>query len=275
MIKRSDGILPQPLSGKEYAAISLIFVVLGIILLAGFVYFAPRLLSSGTRDDSYYVILLIFGLICALVLFGVLKSYAQLKVRQPGVLLELGGPVVVAFLVVYGGFRLVPRPKSFNVVIRAHAPGKPIIRTGSIRLEYGSNPPEQPIESNGDAEFREIPQEYKGQSVKVLPEVDGYEQQYYTVTLDKQVIDVTLVKEHPETRLTGKIVPPQPHRTVRIVVDDEEPVEPTEDGRFAMVVHRKLNERVRISISVDGQERYDDFQTLPGPVTLVLRKPST
>lgn len=263
----------QPLSGKDYAIIAVTFVALGIGLLLGFAFLAPRVLPSAVSDQFYYVVLLLWGLVSALVLFGVLRGYARLTVKQPGVLLELGGPVVVAFLVVYGGFKLVPRAGSFSVTVRPHAVDAPVITQGKIRMEYGANPAIRDIDSSGDAEFREIPREYRGQAVKVLPQVDGYKQEYQTVSLDKSVIDLALTKESPETKLTGKIVPPEKGKVVKVLVEGENrEAVPDEYGRFEMVVHRKNAERIRISVWVDGKQVYDDYQMLPGPVTLLLEK---
>jgi hypothetical protein len=264
----------QPLSGKEYAVVGLVLLLFGIGLLIGFVLLAPRLLTNGLLDQVYYPVIILFGLVAAVVLFGVMKSYASLTVKQPGILLQLGGPAVVAVLVVFGGIRFVPRVGSFNVVVRPHAEGLPIISSGRIRLEYGANPAIRDLDSSGDAEFREIPHEYAGQTVRVLPDVEGYERVYQTVTLDpsKRVIDLPLTQENPTTKVSGRLAPPPKGEKVRVLVADEkEEAVPDEYGRFEITVHKKSTERARFSVWIDGKQVYDDYQPLSGEVTLVLK----
>jgi hypothetical protein len=271
-----SGAMPaQPLSGKDYAVIALVLFLFGAGLLIAFVLLAPRLLPNGLLDQFYYVVVIIFGLVAAVILFGVMRSYASLTVKQPpGMLLELGGPVVVAALVVFVGIKFVPHVESFNVIVRPHAEGAPIISSGSIRLEYGANPATRAIDSSGDADFREIPHQYSGQQVKILPEVDGYERAYQTITLDssKPVIDIQLSKEEIKTNVTGRLVPPQTGEQVRILVEGEK-VEavPDEYGRFEITVHKSKTERARFFVWINGKQIYNDFQPLSGEVTLVLK----
>lgn len=271
----SGAIPAQPLSGKDYAAVALVLLLFGVGLLIAFVLLVPRLLPSGLLEQFYYVVVIVFGLVAAVILFGVMRSYASLTVkRSPGILLELGGPVVVAALVVFGGIEFVPHVDSFSVIVRPHAVGAPIISSGSIRLEYGANPATRAIDSSGDADFREIPHQYSGQQVKILPEVDGYEREYQTITLDpsKPVINLQLTREDITIDMTGRLVPPQTGRQVKILVEGEK-VEaiPDEYGRFEITVHKSKTEQARFFVWIDGKQIYDDFQPLSGEVTLVLK----
>jgi len=45
---------------------------------------------------------------------------------------------------------------------------------------------------------------------------------------------------------------------------------PDELGRFKLAVSGKPGDRVRIRVYADGKLVYDDFQMLPGPVTLPM-----
>jgi hypothetical protein len=274
MTNREAGSFPQPLSGMDYAKIGAILLLLGIVLLLGFAFLSPRLLPAGLSDQFFYVVLLLWGLVCAMVLFGVMRSYARLTVRKPGILLELGGPVVVACLVVFGGFKLVPRQGTFNVTVRPHAVDAPVITSGKIRLEYGDNPAIRDLDSNGEADFKQIPREYWGAKVRVLPQVDGYSQEFQFITLDKNAIDLTLAREKPETTLKGKIIPPpRKGQVVRVLVEGEDGEAGVDEyGRFALLVHHKNGESIRLSVYVNNKQLYDGYQTLPGPVTLSISK---
>ncbi len=106
---RQRGIPNQPLSAKDYATVGFVTILFGVSLLILFVVFAPKLIPTGMVDQFYYILLLVWGLVCAITLFGVMKTYARLTYKRVGLVVELGGPAVVALLVVVGGFWLVPR----------------------------------------------------------------------------------------------------------------------------------------------------------------------
>jgi hypothetical protein len=78
-------------------------------------------------------------------------------------------------------------------------------------------------------------------------------------------------KESAETKVTGKLVPPQKGKEVKILVDDEKSeAVPDEFGRFQITVHKRSTERARVSVWINGEQVYDDYQPLSGPVTLSL-----
>lgn len=143
---------------------------IGIGLLIPFVAFTPRLLPADILNQFFYIVLIVWGLVCALVLFGVMRSYAHLTYKTFGIAIELGGPAAFAALVVVGGFWLVPRTDTFHLTIRPHGLGAPLIASGRVRMELGSlSPYTSDINSNGEADFKGIPRKFFGARVKVLP----------------------------------------------------------------------------------------------------------
>jgi hypothetical protein len=77
--------------------------------------------------------------------------------------------------------------------------------------------------------------------------------------------------DEAETRVEGRIAPPQKGKRVQILVDGEMgEVAADEYGRFEIVVHKKRTESARFFVWVDGKQVYDDWQPLSGQVTLVL-----
>lgn len=268
----------QPLSGKDYAVLAILTMGIGVVLLVLFVAFAPRLVPADILDQFFYIVLIVWGLVCALVLFGVMKSYARVTYKSVGGAIELGGPAAIAALVVLGGFWLVPRTDTFNITLRPHGPDAPMITSGKIRAEIGNLPPyTEDIKSNGEADFKSIPHKFHGASVRVLPQVDGYKEEYQTVGLDRDVIDLTLTKAPPpENILKGKIVPaPRQGQVVKILVQGEAGEEvPDNYGRFRFLVHKKLGDMVRVDICVDGRRVYDELLTLvKDEVDIFPRKP--
>jgi hypothetical protein len=254
------------LSGKDYAIVAAVMIVIGIGLLVLFVLFAPRLVPADILNQFFYIVLIVWGLVCALVLFGVIKSYARVTYKHLGGAIELGGPAAFAALVVVGGFWLVPRTDTFTLTLRPHGPGAPVITSGNIRVELGSlSPYTSDINSNGEAVFKAIPHKFWGATVKVLPQVDGYKDDYQTVVLDKDAIDLNLEKALPvETILKGKIKPaPGKGQVVRILVQGENGEgAPDAYGRFQFLVHKKPGETIRINVCSDGRRIYDDYVTV-------------
>jgi hypothetical protein len=274
MSPKAEGTLPQPLSGKDYALIAAVMMGIGIGLLVLFVLFAPKLVPADILNQFFYIVLIVWGLVCALVLFGVMKSYARLTYKSFGGAVELGGPAAFAALVVVGGFWLVPRTDTFHVTVRPHGPSAARITSGKISMELGSSSANSDINSNGEADFKDIPHKFRGAMVKILPQVHGYKEEYQTVVLDKEAIDLNLVKS--ETVLRGKIVPaPGKGQALKVLVQGEDGEKtPDSYGRFQFVVHKDLGEQVRVDVCAEGRRVYDDYVTLvEDEVDIHTRKP--
>jgi hypothetical protein len=276
-MKKADSA--QPLSAASYAIIAL----LGLIFAAGFtlfyIYQVPRLVESGAQGQVFYVLLIPWALSCAAFLFGAMKSYARFTYKHLGNFLELGGPVVLFCLVLVGGFKLVPpAPESFDLTVRAHSADErdPIITSGKITIDLDNDRRTASLGANGEADFKGIPPKFRGATLKVLPQVDGYEEQWQRHKLKTNVLDLPLVRAAlPVTILTGKISPPPgTGKTIKILVEGQKgETSPDALGRFELGVNGKAGERVRVLVYSDGKPVYDDYQVLPGPVTLSLHKP--
>src|SRR5215467_12282238 len=92
--------LSQHLPASLYAVIALITFLLSLGLLLIYVFYVPRLVQNGIEQRVFYILLLPWGIFAAVCLFGVMRSYARFTHRSVGHAMELGGPVVVFFLVV-------------------------------------------------------------------------------------------------------------------------------------------------------------------------------
>lgn len=95
--------LTRPVGGWGYAALAGIGLVASVALLLYLARNATMLLAGGTMNRVYYLVLIIAGLASAAFLFGAMQSYAEFKGAVWSGNLTLGGPVVVAALVVVGG----------------------------------------------------------------------------------------------------------------------------------------------------------------------------
>jgi hypothetical protein len=265
----------QPLSARNYAIIALI----GLIFAAGFsvfyVYRIPQLLASGVQAQIFYLLLIPWGLSSAAFLFGTMRSYARFTHKHVGDFLELGGPIMLFALGLVGGFRLVPASiETFDLVVRAHSDDSPLITSGLVTLDLPGLP-HASISSEGEANFKGISIRLKGKPIRVLPHVDGFQEKWLTPKLDGNILDGSLERAHPVTTLSGSLVPaPREGSTIKILIDGQD-VEayPDELGRFRLAgVGGKDGDRVRLKVYSSGRLVYDDYQVLPGPVTLLLQR---
>ena len=90
-------------------------------------------------------------------------------------------------------------------------------------------------------------------------------------------LDLALVRAAlPVTVLTGSISPPPSKgQSVRTFVDGQKSETSTDElGKFELSVNGKGGDRVLLKVYVDGKQVYDDYQVLPGPVTLILHRPN-
>src|SRR5271167_4789227 len=174
-MKTSD--TTQPLSAVNYAIIA----GLGLVIAAGFtlfyIYQVPKLVANGAQGQVFYLLLIPWALACAAFLFGAMKSYARYTNKQAGGFLELGGPVVLFCLVLVGGFKLVPpAAESFDLTVRAHSADQQeaIITSGKITLDLDNDRRSAPLGANGEADCKGIPAKFKGATLRVLPQIDGF-----------------------------------------------------------------------------------------------------
>ena len=262
----------QPLSGKNYVIIALLGLMFGAGFTVFYVYRVPQLVENGIQGQVFYLLLIPWALSCAAFLFGAMKSYAQFTHKHLGNFLELGGPVVLFCLVVVGGFKLVPPAiETFDLAVRAHSNDSPLITSGEITLELPGLP-HASFGPDGEANFKGISSRFKGTPIRVLPHVDGYEEKWLQPELEGNVLNVDLERAHPITVLNGSLVPrPRAEKTIKIIVDGQQAkTSPDEFGRFKLDVSGKPGDRVRLKIYSEGKLVYDDYQLLPGPITLRL-----
>ena len=261
-----------------YALIALIGLAIGIGMLFLYVYRVPNLIENGVQNQVFYLLLIPWALGCAAFLFGAMRSYARFTQRQLGNALELGGPVVLFCVVIVGGFKLVqPPPETFVLTVRAHSADdrNPIITSGQITIDLDNDRRSNPVSPNGEADFKGIPARFRGATVGVLPQVESYKKEWQRLELKGTVLDVTLQPASPPvTRLTGSIVPPpKDWAKLRLMVDGQsEEGKVDELGRFDFQVSGKDGDTIRLKIYDDTKLVFDDFQTLPGPLSLPLNK---
>jgi hypothetical protein len=264
----------QPLSALRYALIALVGLLLALGFTGFYIYEVPRLVQNGIQSQLFYILLIPWGLSSAAFLFGAMRTYAKLTYKHLGGVLELGGPVVLFCLIVLGGFKLVPPPPpTFDLAVRAHSADSPLIVNGQVTLDLPGLP-HASIGSDGEANFKSLSTIYQGKPIKILPQIDGYEKKWLIPTIDGNILNITLEKEHPSIDLVGSIIPipTEAKKTIILVEGQKGETSPDELGRFTLTVNGKAGDVVRVVVHQKGKLVYYDDEQLPGPITLKLRK---
>lgn len=148
--------MDQPLRPLTYIFVSAAALLISIGLLLFMVFLGPRLLQQGMNQQVFYFLLIPLGLSTAAFVFGGMRSYATINHRGSYGTFTATGPIVVAILVVIGGFYLIPTQNDFDVTIRVITPAGPL-RTGEVVLIAGASTIQQPINTNGEAVFKSLP----------------------------------------------------------------------------------------------------------------------
>ena len=123
-------------------------------------------------------------------------------------------------------YKLVPPPPTtfdLTVNVRSVNEKDPVITSGNITIDFDNNRTTQPIRSNGQADFKGVPEKFRDTTVKVLPHVEAYLTEYQEIRLDNDVIDLQLKKAVlPDVELTGRVVPvPRKSDEVTVLVEGE------------------------------------------------------
>jgi hypothetical protein len=146
---------------------------------------------------------------------------------------------------------------------------------GSVILDLGSDRRVAPIGTNGEANFKGIPQRFWGSNAKIFIEAAGYETTTRQYTVNKTAIDVPVEPAREQvTVLRGTVFPPpMKQQSVEISVAGQNvTTKPDASGAFLMQVAGQGGDKIRLIVSVDGKVVFDNYQILPGPVTVRLDK---
>ncbi len=136
----------------------------------------PGLLAPDAASArSFFVLLLILGLSSAAFLFGFLQSTASLSGTQFGTAFQFGGPVVVAILVVIGGFYLTKSAEQFALIIRLKS-DIPItdLNETFVRVDLGGRRDKRAFSPDGEATINEVPARFMGQEISIEIESKSY-----------------------------------------------------------------------------------------------------
>jgi hypothetical protein len=126
--------------------------------------------------------------------------------KNCGGVLELGGPIVGAALVVLGGFYLVPNPTPFEITVLVHQPGGFVPKaSGYLLVVIGTEVRRSEIGENGAVYLTDIPPSHRGETIPVSIESSEFElaqsEQKYTLTGDRIQVEV----KKKSGRISGRV----------------------------------------------------------------------
>src|SRR5215831_9942743 len=133
--------MAKSLTGKEYGLMALIALLISIGLLLYYVHEASSL-EPDELNKVYYIVLLPSAVASAVALFGVLRGYARLTTKHPGMAIELGGPAALFILVLWGGFQITrSEAGTFDLTVRVNSSDgtAPMIKTGAITIDLDND----------------------------------------------------------------------------------------------------------------------------------------
>jgi hypothetical protein len=172
---------PNPLQRAVLFGVLSLACLLGAMgVLALILWKAELLVWLGLVGSLHYVVLILLGLFAAGFLVSGTECYAAYTGKVLGGTLKLRGGVVVAALVVVGGFWL-PRPASeaFTITVLVHGEAGPhdlVLRNvGVVWMTLGPDRRQERIGDKGQADFKNIPASFRAQEVPVSVEAEGFE----------------------------------------------------------------------------------------------------
>jgi len=231
----------------------------------------------GSPSAAFYLALIAAGLSAAAFLFGALRSFASYQGRSSFGSLELGGPVVAAFLVVIMGFKYAQPPAYIDIVIRPFGPRgeAEIVRAGTITLDLGGMRISKPVTLDGEVHFNQVPSTYIGNLIPIIVTCDGYEtlSKKIAVPLDG-VVYVRLKAQIFDSTMAG-IFQTSLHLPVSgasIYINEKLVTKTDTDGRFRVELPLREGTTVRLRAEKSQTTGYEDYVPVKEGLTLLFER---
>ncbi len=253
---------------KTRLTISFVALICFILLLFTLLHFAEKLVGLGLWQGFYYPVLIFMGLSAGSAIAAVRESQATYTGKLFDGTLRLKGPVVVAAIVVVGGYFFGPKPTTFPLTVYVHGEAGPqdivLQKNGSVSLKLGPNIETAPIEKNGQAFFPAVPSDFRGQQVQAWVESDDYESPSPNAKIEGISLDLQVKKKIKRFKLAGNIFDEatrNPMSGVRVILTTySKETQTNADGRF----------NFDFEVEAGGQQRVNLIAQKTGYQTLSL-----
>lgn len=262
---------PQTVQFSALTLVTFLAILLGIGCAGGigFAWLVNHWNLGIAGQLLYYMLLLVWGLVCAIVLFAGLRSYADVSGSHLGWKIELGGPSALFAAVVLGGYLFVPRQPETNFSVWVRQPNQEYADSGTLAMNINqAQPIPAPIE-NGQAMFGNIPTSRLPQidngSVEFTPHVPGFPEKPKSVVnlRDKQRYEFTL--DSFSTNIKGSILRLHGQNgTAEIRIEHLVALPVDSENEFHGTVQAKSGSSYLVEVCINGMQAY--LESLPlGP----------
>jgi len=188
----------RPTQARATWVVAIVSLLLGLALFVTMLVNAAAWVRLGVVGHLWYLSVLLVGAAVGRGAFKLADSYADYSGQVLGGQLRMGGPAVLALVIVVLGFVLVPKPtQKLDVTVFVHGPAGPQDRLlsgrGRLSLDLGADRREEPIGPKGEVRFVGIPADQLGRTVSVgLVAVDDFElaQPQTGIKLDAEAVYV-------------------------------------------------------------------------------------
>ncbi|HQV01073.1 MAG: hypothetical protein JNK61_00365 [Bacteroidia bacterium] len=178
--------------------------VAGVLIAALAIFLLNRL--SNSTSLNYYITLLIVAFGAALALFTIQKSFASFENTSQYGTLKLGGPVVVFFMVIVGGY-VLPQ-NNFDLTINMYDANSGAITSGAIVLNLDDKKEERLLDINGQATFKKLLSQYRNTKASIEPKIKNYPNKAIEVVIpaNENVLNITIEKNNDSTAIHGMVI---------------------------------------------------------------------
>lgn len=182
----------QPMGPLGYAIIGFLNLAVAVGIAVGIFYAGTQLAAQPTLRLLNFFLLAVLGITSALFLFGVMRSGAALSGKKLDVTVELGGPVVVAVLLVAGGYYFTKVPDTFPLTFRLPPETtllQDMVSDVKLVVDLPGRREQVTFNANGEGTIQEVSQKYVGTLVPITISSNEYRFENNQTTINVAVPD--------------------------------------------------------------------------------------
>lgn len=264
----------QSISPIAWIIISAVGFILFLTAALALIFFSDRI---GTiKPQIYFFLLVIIGLVCAAFLSGAMKSHAKYSGKVYGGTLELGGPVLILVLLVFLGFKFMPKKDVFTLKFTMYgsASKTAMVNAGQLKIFLGK-PDSQRIE-NGYVSFTDIDTKYKGKKIDVLSVAPGFYNlsQNITVPDEDMPVELFMMLKADSVFINGMVINSkgQPVKNIVILFANGIAKDTSDSyGNFKVLLPLKEGSEINVRAYQQDALRYNSSQIISGSGTMTLQ----
>ncbi len=228
------------------------------------------------KPQIYFFLLVILGLVCAAFLSGAMKSQAKYSGRVYGGTLELGGPIVVLVILVFLGYKFMPKKDMFPLkfTVFGAVSKNEVVSSGLLKI-FLSKPDSQRIE-NGFSSFTDIDTKYQGKKIDILATAQGYYplSQNIEVPFENMPVELFMQRRPDSVVVSGVVINKngQPVKNALVVFENGMAKETSDDlGNFKTMLPIKEGKEINIRVYDAQKLKYNNAQIVSGTAGLTLQ----